>query len=810
MADVKYVVTVDSSGAVKQIEALDKAWVTLNKTQDEGTGVAERSEKAHGSLWKQMAVGQLVAQAAMRAWHAFTQGVKSSIQAAIQQEDAENRLKTALETTGRSIEGNMEAYKAFAAEKQKLTKYGDEEVMQAQALLLQMTNLDQKGIRKAIEGAMGLSAVMGIDLQSAILMVTKAMEGNYATLQRVGITVSENLTPQEKQAELLQKLGALYPRAGAELKTFGGSVKQLSNYWGDVKEALGGAIAGNEDVRTSAKTMAEGLKKVVESDRFKLWLSSLTDVISAVIKGVGGIGKAVVDLENKLFGAKGWEKYIDEQTRLNSLILEGVNIHALRRRAIEAGIVSIKEWGKAYKEAGGNTKAMYDAIKAGVLGPEMKALFESMKLGAEEAAAAAAGAKPPINETGDALAIAAKHAAELKDELKLVFRADIQAQIDKYREALRLLGKDLTPAGVADLQAKIAELEKQMGSAATEAQKVDAVWTSLGVKTIPAQAEATRILELALKRLNDEYKAGRIDVLEYERQTDALNKKLEESRVLVEQKLPPANEKFIDLVLRNVPKMDAAWGKMAKSAAEKMHDFGEETSKVMDEIQLVWGSAQEGLNKVFAQAQTNRMIAIENEYKKRLNVINRTIKDEDKKQAAITALEAEFQIKRTQAQAAGAKQAKAVALMEAVVNTASGVTRALKDYIFPLSTVIAGIVGALGAVQIALIARQPIPLARGAVFRERQLMSTSKGATFEVAEEEPEYLVPEKHLRALAARGPSGFFTPQPALAADRTMHIHIHSPLIQTTGLSNADLAAAGEQLFQIIERQARRRGRW
>lgn len=47
---------------------------------------------------------------------------------------------------------------------------------------------------------------------------------------------------------------------------------------------------------------------------------------------------------------------------------------------------------------------------------------------------------------------------------------------------------------------------------------------------------------------------------------------------------------------------------------------------------------------------------------------------------------------------------KAVAAAEVVVNTIRGVTRALADYIFPYSVIVAGIVGALGAVQIAKIA----------------------------------------------------------------------------------------------------------
>ncbi len=51
-----------------------------------------------------------------------------------------------------------------------------------------------------------------------------------------------------------------------------------------------------------------------------------------------------------------------------------------------------------------------------------------------------------------------------------------------------------------------------------------------------------------------------------------------------------------------------------------------------------------------------------------------------------------------------AKAAAAVALGLAIVNTASGVTRAFKDYPWPFSMVVAGLIGAAGAIQIATIA----------------------------------------------------------------------------------------------------------
>ena len=108
-------------------------------------------------------------------------------------------------------------------------------------------------------------------------------------------------------------------------------------------------------------------------------------------------------------------------------------------------------------------------------------------------------------------------------------------------------------------------------------------------------------------------------------------------------------------------------------------------------------------------------------------------------------------------------------------------------------------------IQIALIAKQPIPLARGAVFKKPTIMTTSEGATYEVGEEGTEYLVPEKHLAPFLGRAG---LAPAWAWSGGGGSTININSPLIQTAGLSNADLEEAGSRLYAIMQRQARRRG--
>lgn len=212
------------------------------------------------------------------------------------------------------------------------------------------------------------------------------------------------------------------------------------------------------------------------------------------------------------------------------------------------------------------------------------------------------------------------------------------------------------------------------------------------------------------------------------------------------------------------------------------------------------------IDPIIQQLQMNQEIAIENEYKKRLDFINKTVKDEEAKQKAITALEAEFEIKKTKARAAAAKQQKALALTAAIINTAEGVSKALAQGGFILGIPWAAIVGALGAIQVAAIAAQPIPLAEGATFERPTLLQNVL-----TGENRTEHMLDEPRLVKIV-RDAMSWQTPgmAPALApAGGGITVNFNSPLVQSSGYSRRDLQAAGEEMKDIVLYQLGRIGR-
>ena len=230
-------------------------------------------------------------------------------------------------------------------------------------------------------------------------------------------------------------------------------------------------------------------------------------------------------------------------------------------------------------------------------------------------------------------------------------------------------------------------------------------------------------------------------------------------------------------------------------------------TRFLSDARTAFDSLAAGINPVISQIATNSQIAVENEYKRRLAYINATVKDEEKKQKAITALEAEFQIKRTKQQASAAKMQKAIALAGATMNMAEAITAALtmKPWT-PFNFILAAMTAALAAVQVGLIAAQPIPLAEGATFPEPTLLQNVL-----VGEKRPEYLLDRPKLIDIVREALTvPRFNAAPALAGagGATVMVNINSPLVVATGYSRRDMDAAGEYLMQVIDRQLVRVG--
>lgn len=159
------------------------------------------------------------------------------IAAAREQEEAVNSLAASLGKLGQA--SRLTELEEFASGLQRITKFGDEAIISQLAFAQAMgANVDQS--KQIVEAATDMSAALNIDLNSAVRNISKTLGGYAGELGEV-IPELKNLTTEQLRSgdgvDLLAKRFRGF--AGAEIKTFGGAMTQLSNSFGDFLEGIG-------------------------------------------------------------------------------------------------------------------------------------------------------------------------------------------------------------------------------------------------------------------------------------------------------------------------------------------------------------------------------------------------------------------------------------------------------------------------------------------------------------------------------------------------------------------------------------------
>jgi hypothetical protein len=170
-------------------------------------------------------------------------GMKRAIELSEESMLAEKKLQAVLTSTGGAAGFSAEQLKAHAAALQKVTNFDDEATIAGMAVMATFTSIRGDVFTGAIEAAQNLSAVMGQDLQSSVVLIGKALNNplkGMTALQRVGVAFTNE---QKEQIKNLVTQGDL---VGAqriilnELKTeFGGAARAMASPMQQARNAIG-------------------------------------------------------------------------------------------------------------------------------------------------------------------------------------------------------------------------------------------------------------------------------------------------------------------------------------------------------------------------------------------------------------------------------------------------------------------------------------------------------------------------------------------------------------------------------------------
>ena len=228
-------------------------------------------------------------------------GVMGAVDAFSRQEEAEKKLRFALGS-------NTQALLNQASALQKVTKFGDEAIIEQQAFLSSLEFTEDQ-IKSIIPVALDLSEATGITLESAVRNTAKTFSGLAGELGEL-VPQLRGLTREQMMAgDAVKVMGELFAgQAQAGAKTLSGQLEQLKNTLGDTAEAFGELLLPIVlPVARGFKAIAEGATSVLNVFKGKQ-LVELVEDFNAVDVIANDFAKTLegqtlvqlIELKNKL------------------------------------------------------------------------------------------------------------------------------------------------------------------------------------------------------------------------------------------------------------------------------------------------------------------------------------------------------------------------------------------------------------------------------------------------------------------------------------------------------------------------------
>ena len=215
-----------------------------------------------------------------------------SIKAAQVQEDAINRLNSALLVSGNFTKEISQDFQNFASALQQQTKFGDEAILNQLALAKSFGATNDQA-KQIVKTATDLSGAFGIDLESATRNVAKTLGGFAGELGET-IPAIKNLTQEQlKAGQGIDLLASKFKGTAQEqIKTFSGALTQTGNIFSDLQEELGLVITRQPLVIKGIQALGVTFSKAIDSVK---GFAATFDFFKDVIEPIFAFNRAFID-----------------------------------------------------------------------------------------------------------------------------------------------------------------------------------------------------------------------------------------------------------------------------------------------------------------------------------------------------------------------------------------------------------------------------------------------------------------------------------------------------------------------------------
>jgi hypothetical protein len=166
----------------------------------------------------------------------------------------------------------------FASRQQQVTAFGDEETITAMSLVGAYTD-NEDAIKRVTIAAMDLASAKGMDLNTAIDLVSKSVFSSTNALSRYGVTIEGDIGSTERLTMATGNLAKMYGgQAQEQAKTMTKQLKSAGDASGDAAESLGRLLS------PAIISMAKGWKGAAEAvteyaDTLRLSSTTLNGIV---------------------------------------------------------------------------------------------------------------------------------------------------------------------------------------------------------------------------------------------------------------------------------------------------------------------------------------------------------------------------------------------------------------------------------------------------------------------------------------------------------------------------------------------------
>lgn len=188
--------------------------------------------------------------------------VEDSVKEAIQADSAVLQLNNTLALNGAYSQKAAEEMQEYVNSLEQLTGVGDDVINNGAALLAQIGRLSGEGLKRATGDALDLAKGLGVDVNTAFMLVGKAAEGNVSAFSRFGMKIDDTGTKAEVFERVLQTIESrMHGIASSAADTVMGALTRITTNFGNLKEAIGELFLQSGGFKAFLKVIADGFER---------------------------------------------------------------------------------------------------------------------------------------------------------------------------------------------------------------------------------------------------------------------------------------------------------------------------------------------------------------------------------------------------------------------------------------------------------------------------------------------------------------------------------------------------------------------